>query len=133
MEYFRKLGGNVGVAGLVINKDDGTGEAQAFAAAAGIPVLAAIPANEDIRRRSANYDIVGRPGTTWGPLFERLAANVAEAPPLRPKPLTQDGLLGLFKGEAVGRNVVLDPATQEDMCGSSTLEKASLEIVYDTV
>ncbi len=31
VEYFRKLGGNVGVGGLVINKDDGTGEAQAFA------------------------------------------------------------------------------------------------------
>ena len=31
VEYFRKLGGNVGVAGMVINKDDGTGEAAAFA------------------------------------------------------------------------------------------------------
>jgi len=133
VEYFRKLGGNVGVAGLVINKDDGTGEAQAFAAAAGIPILAAIPANEDIRRKSANYDIVGRPGTAWGPLFEELAANVAEAPPLRPKPLTQDQLLGLFKGEVVGRNVVLEPASHEDMCGSSHIEKPTLEIVYDTV
>jgi chlorophyllide a reductase subunit X len=45
VEYFRKLGGNVGVAGMVINKDDGTGEAQAFATRAGIPVLSAIPAN----------------------------------------------------------------------------------------
>ncbi|MEO7336795.1 MAG: chlorophyllide a reductase iron protein subunit X, partial [Caldimonas sp.] len=27
VEYFRKLGGNVGVAGMVINRDDGTGEA----------------------------------------------------------------------------------------------------------
>jgi chlorophyllide a reductase subunit X len=133
VEYFRKLGGNVGVAGLVINKDDGTGEAQAFAAAAGIPVLAAIPANEDIRRKSANYDIVGRPGTIWGPLFEGLAASVAEAPPLRPKPLTQDALLALFKSEVVGRNVVLEPASHEDMCGSSQVEKATLEIVYDTV
>jgi chlorophyllide a reductase subunit X len=133
VEYFRKLGGNVGVAGLVINKDDGTGEAQAFAEAAGIPVLAAIPANEEIRRKSANYDIVGRPGTTWGPLFEKLAESVAEAPPLRPKPLTQDGLLALFKSEVVGRNVVLQPASHEDMCGSSVVEKASLEIVYDTV
>jgi chlorophyllide a reductase subunit X len=133
VEYFRKLGGNVGVAGLVINKDDGTGEAQAFALAAGIPVLAAIPANEDIRRKSANYDIVGRPGSTWGPLFEELAANVAEAPPLRPKPLTQDALLGLFKGEVVGRNVVLEPASHEDMCGSSHVEKPTLEIVYDNV
>ena len=31
VDYFRNLGGNVGVAGMVINKDDGTGEAQAFA------------------------------------------------------------------------------------------------------
>ena len=37
VEYFRKLGGNVGVAGMVINKDDHTGEAQAFAKGAGIP------------------------------------------------------------------------------------------------
>jgi chlorophyllide a reductase subunit X len=133
VEYFRKLGGNVGVAGLVINKDDGSGEAQAFAAAAGIPVLAAIPANDDIRRKSANYDIVGKPGSPWASLFEQLAANVADAPPLRPKPLTQDGLLALFKGEVVGRNVVLEPASHEDMCGSSIVDKTSLEIVYDTV
>ena len=47
VDYFRKLGGNVGVAGMVINKDDGTGEAAAFAEAVGIPVLATIPADED--------------------------------------------------------------------------------------
>lgn len=46
--YFRKMGGNVGVAGMVINKDDGTGEAQAFAAKAGLPVLASIPADEEV-------------------------------------------------------------------------------------
>ncbi len=133
VEYFRKLGGNVGVAGLVINKDDGTGEAQAFAEAAGIPILAAIPANEDIRRKSANYDIVGKPGSPWAPLFEQLASSVADAPPLRPKPLTQDGLLGLFKGEAVGRGVTLQPATIEDMCGASAITRPSLEVVYDNV
>ena len=133
MEYFRKLGGNVGVAGLVINKDDGTGEAQAFADAAGIPVLAAIPANEEIRRKSANYEIIGRPESHWGPLFAQLAQNVADAPPVRPKPLSQDGLLGLFSGESVGRDVVLEPATFEDMCGSSQVNKPSLEVVYDTV
>ena len=33
------------------------------------------------------------------------------APPLRPTPLTHDALLGLFKGDAVGRGVVLVPAT----------------------
>ena len=131
VDYFRKLGGNVGVAGLVINKDDGTGEAQAFAAAVGIPVLAAIPADDDIRRKSANYEIVGTPGGPWAGLFEALGVQVAEAPPLRPTPLTHENLLNLFKGDAVGRGVTLNPATMEDMCGSDVLTKPSLEVVYE--
>ncbi len=131
VEYFRKLGGNVGVAGMVINKDDGTGEAAAFAERAGIPVLSAIPANEDIRRKSASYEIIGRPGTQWAPMFETLATNVAEAPPVRPQPLTQDELLGLFSGSAVGRDVVLQPATLLDMMGHEEAVKPSLEVIYD--
>ena len=75
VNYFRKMGGAVGVAGLVINKDDGTGEAQAFAKALSIPVLASIPANEDIRKKSANYEIIGRPGGRWAPMFEALAGG----------------------------------------------------------
>ncbi len=133
VEYFRKLGGNVGVAGLVINKDDHTGEAQAFAAAVGIPVLAAIPANDDIRRKSANYEIIGRPGTEWAAVFEGLAEQVAIAPPLKPTPLTQDQLLGLFKGEQVGRGVILQPATPDDMNALARVKKRSLEVVYDAV
>jgi len=131
VDYFRKLGGNVGVAGMVINKDDGTGEAHAFAAAAGIPVLAAIPADEDIRRKSANYEIIGRPGGQWAPIFEQLAAQVASAPPVRPTPLSHDNLLGLFKGDAVGRDVVLEPASMEDMCAATVLNKPSLEVIYE--
>jgi chlorophyllide a reductase subunit X len=133
VEYFRKLGGNVGVGGLVINKDDGTGEAQAFAEAVGIPILAAIPADEDIRRKSANYEIIGRPESQWGALFESLALNVHEAKPNQPRPLTQDQLLGLFKGEAVGRHVTLEPASFEDMCGMAAINKPSLEVIYDQV
>ena len=133
VEYFRKLGGNVGVAGMVINKDDGTGEAQAFARNAGIPVLAAIPAHDDIRRKSASYEIIGRPDSPWGPLFEQLATNVAEAPPQRPRPQTQDELLALFSGSAVGRDVVLDPATPSDMVGREEPVRRSLEVVYEEV
>lgn len=131
VDYFRNLGGNVGVAGMVINKDDGTGEAQAFCSAVGIPILAAIPADEDIRRKSANYEIIGTSQSQWGPLFEQLGMAVAEAPPVRPTPLTQDGLLGLFKGDAVGRDVVLDPASFADMCGIDHVEIPSLEVVYE--
>jgi chlorophyllide a reductase subunit X len=133
VQYFRKLGGNVGVAGMVINKDDGTGEAQRFAEEVGIPVLSAIPAHEEIRRKSANYQIIGYPGSEWGPLFETLAVNVAEAPPILPTPLSPDGLLDLFKAEEVGRDVVLEPASMADMCGKEVVEKESLEVVYDDV
>ncbi len=133
VQYFRKLGGNVGVAGLVVNKDDGTGEAQAFADKVGIPVLAAIPANEEIRKKSANYEIIGRPGSAWAPLFEQLGMGVAEAPPVLPTPLDQDGLLGLFDGDTVGRDVVLQPASQSDMRGGVNVERPSLEVIYDAV
>ncbi len=133
VQYFRKLGGNVGVAGMVVNKDDGTGEAQAFADAVGIPVLSSIPADEDIRRKSANYEIIGKPDSPWAGLFETLAENAAEAPPQHPTALDQDALLGLFKSEDVGRDVVLTPARLEDMCATRATEKASLEVIYDTV
>jgi chlorophyllide a reductase subunit X len=133
VEYFRKMGGNVGVAGMIVNKDDLTGEAQAFAEAVGIPVLTAIPANEDIRRKSANYQIIGTPDGEWGSLFAELAANVAEAGPRQPTPLDQDGLLGLFSPEDTGGNVTLVPATQADMRGGVFETKPSLEVIYDEV
>ncbi len=133
VEYFRKMGGNVGVAGMIVNKDDGTGEAHAFAEEVGIPVLTAIPADEDIRRKSANYQIIGKPGGEWASLFETLAVNVAEAPPLQPTPLDQDGLLGLFSPDETGGNYELIPATQADMRGGVFEEKESLEVVYDEI
>ncbi|MEM0977399.1 MAG: chlorophyllide a reductase iron protein subunit X [Pseudomonadota bacterium] len=131
VEYFRKLGGNVGVAGLVINKDDGTGEAAAFAKAVDIPILASIPQDEDLRRKSANYQIVGTKEGQWGGLFAELGMNVAEAPPLRPTPLSQDGLLELFSAEETGADFVLTPATDADMRGKNAKPKASLEVIYD--
>jgi len=131
VEYFRKLGGNVGVAGMVINKDDGTGEAQAFCKAANIAELASIPAHEDIRRKSANYEIIGSPEMEWGGLFAALADQVAEAPPARPTPLSQDGLLDLFSADTVGRSVTLQPASIEDMCGVNYTAPESLEVIYD--
>ena len=133
VEYFRKLGGNVGVAGMVINKDDHTGQAQAFAEKVGIPVLASIPADEDIRRKSAAYQIVGTHESQWGALFAELAQNVADAPPERPTPLSQDGLLDLFSAEETGADFTLEPATQQDMRGKNYKPLPSLEVIYDAV
>jgi 3,8-divinyl chlorophyllide a/chlorophyllide a reductase subunit X len=52
---------------------------------------------------------------------------------MRPKPMTQDALLGLFSAASVGRDVVLEPATQFDMCGKTESKKETLEVVYDEV
>ncbi|WP_227271346.1 chlorophyllide a reductase iron protein subunit X [Roseobacter weihaiensis] len=131
VEYFRKLGGNVGVAGLVINKDDGSGEAAAFAQAVDIPILASIPQDDDLRKKSANYQIVGTAKSQWGSLFAELGDNVAVAPPVRPAPLDQDGLLGLFDASETGGDFVLEPATDMDMRGKNAAPQPSLEVVYD--
>jgi chlorophyllide a reductase subunit X len=133
VEYFRKLGGNVGVAGLVINKDDGSGEAAAFAKEVNIPVLAAIPQDDDLRKKSANYQIVGTAKGQWGDLFTQLAEAVGEAPPVRPTPLDQDGLLNLFDSKDTGGDFVLVPATDIDMRGKNAKPIKSLEVVYDEV
>jgi chlorophyllide a reductase subunit X len=131
VEYFRKLGGNVGVAGLVVNKDDHSGEAQAFAKAVDIPILASIPQDDDLRKKSANYQIVGTAESQWGALFAELGLNVSEAPPVRPTPLTQDGLLELFDGSETGAGITLTPATDTDMRGKNAVKMESLEVIYD--
>ncbi|MEM8773946.1 MAG: chlorophyllide a reductase iron protein subunit X [Pseudomonadota bacterium] len=131
VEYFRKLGGNVGVAGLVVNKDDKSGEAQAFAKSVDIPILAAIPQDDDLRKKSANYQIVGTSESQWGDLFAGLSEAVSNAPPVRPTPLSQDGLLELFDGSETGAGFTLVPATDEDMRGKNAKPKVSLEVVYD--
>ena len=75
------------------------------------------------RRAARRYDTTA--------LGSRL--SVAEAPPQQPSTLTHDKLLGLFKASDVGRDVELQRATIEDMCGPQASAKPSLEVIYDNV
>jgi chlorophyllide a reductase subunit X len=50
---------------------------------------------------------------------------------VRPAPLSQDALLGLFAADTVGRDVVLEPATLVDMVGRDEVVKPTLEVIYD--
>ena len=96
-----------------------------------IPVLCAIPQNDDLRKKSANYQIVGSYDSEWGPMFAGLADAVGIAPPVRPTPLDQDGLLGLFDAKDTGGDYKLVPATDVDMRGKNAVPKATLEVIYD--
>jgi chlorophyllide a reductase subunit X len=129
VEYFRKLGGNVGVAGMVINKDDGTGEAQAFRRGR----RHSGPGSDSGGRRHSPQERQLRDHrqgrAARGAPCSKNSRNVAEAPPLLPSP-EQDELLGCSVATKPGRDVVLEPATLEDMCGE-VAEKPSLEVIYD--
>ena len=94
-------------------------------------MLASIPQDDDLRKKSANYHIVGTSESQWGPLFAGLAEAVSLAPPIRPAPLDQDGLLELFDGSETGAGITLEPATDEDMRGANAEPKPSLEVIYD--
>jgi chlorophyllide a reductase subunit X len=52
---------------------------------------------------------------------------------MRPRPLTQEGLLGLFSPEETGAGSTLEPASQADMRGGAAIERRSLEVVYDSI
>ena len=66
-------------------------------------------------------------------MFGALAEEVVGAPPIRPKPLDQDGLLNLFDSKETGGDVVLVPATDTDMRGKHAKPQKSLEVIYDEV
>ena len=85
----------------------------------GIPVLSTIPANEDIRRKSASYEIIGRPGTRRGASMfaDARRETSATSTPMRPKPMTQDALLGLFSAASVGpRRTCSSPRPLSSTC-----------------
>jgi 3,8-divinyl chlorophyllide a/chlorophyllide a reductase subunit X len=133
VEYFRKLGGNVGVAGIVINKDDGTGEAQAFAEAVGIPVLAAIPATRRSAARAPTTRSSASPGGSGAAVRANSRQNVADAPPVRPKPLTQDGCSACSRARRSAATWCSSRRRWKTCAARSQVEKPTLEVVYDTV
>jgi chlorophyllide a reductase subunit X len=123
VEYFRKLGGNVGVAGLVINKDDGSGEAQAFAKAVGIPSSPRSRRTTTCARNPRTTRSSARPESEWGALFAGLGDNVAEAPPMRPTALTRTSFWRCSTARKPAPDIELEPATDADMRGKDAKPK----------
>ena len=54
--YFRTIGGQSRLLGLIINRDDGSGIAEKYAEAAGITVLMKVPYNAEARDKDDSFD-----------------------------------------------------------------------------
>jgi chlorophyllide a reductase subunit X len=58
--YFKTIGGQSRLLGLIINRDDGSGVAEKYAEAAGITVLMKVPYNADARDKDDSFDFAVR-------------------------------------------------------------------------
>lgn len=75
--YFKTVGGQSKLLGLIINRDDGSGIAEKYAAAAGINILMRLPYNSAARDRDDSFDFAVRLPEI-GKEFRRLAAAIIE-------------------------------------------------------
>ena len=97
-------------------------------------MLSAIPSNDDIRRKSASYEIIGRPDSPWGPMFAELAANVAHVAAGAPE--ADDAGRAARTCSRPHRSGATSCSSRRrtfDMCGKNEIVKPTLEVVYDEV
>jgi len=73
--YFRTIGGQSRLLGLIINRDDGSGVAEKYAEAAGITVLMKVPYNADARDKDDSFDFAVRL-PELREKFQNLAADI---------------------------------------------------------
>ncbi|NTW11249.1 MAG: chlorophyllide a reductase iron protein subunit X, partial [Chlorobiaceae bacterium] len=134
--YFKTIGGQSRLLGLIVNRDDGTGMAEKYAEAAGISVLMKVPYNTEARDRDDSFDFAVRLPEI-GEKFRKLATEIledrispCEAKGLdfnqfvrlfgdvseeEPVPATADELFGLKKGTVAAASVdQAEPAVEND-------------------
>jgi chlorophyllide a reductase subunit X len=75
--YFKTIGGRSRLLGLIVNRDDGSGMAERYAAAAGINVLMKVPYNLAARDMDDSFDFAVRLPEIRE-RFERLATDIIE-------------------------------------------------------
>ncbi len=75
--YFQSVGGESKLLGIIINRDDGSGIAENYAAAAGINVLMKLPYNPEARDKDDSFDFAVRIPEI-GEQFRKLASDILE-------------------------------------------------------
>jgi chlorophyllide a reductase subunit X len=119
-KYFARMGGHTRLLGLVINRDDGSGVAEEFAAQTGLPVLAKIPMDRKIREL-ADACQLALVEDTFDTIFDTLARQIIahSTPPVEMKdinPLAYDTFLRVFG--TVEPDIEPERAMAEDLFGA---------------
>ncbi len=114
--YFRTVGGQSKLLGMIINRDDGSGIAEKYARAAGINVLMKMPYNPEARNRDDSFDFAIRIPEI-AEQFRRLATDILERniPPSEARGLDFGEFVRLF-GEVSDASPV--PAKPEELLTS---------------
>ncbi len=119
-QYFASMGGSTRLLGLVINRDDGSGVAERFATAVGLPVLLKIPLSRKIRELADTYQLALL-DTEFDQLFETLARQIINrsTPPVdmhQVSPLEYPAFLSVFGVEEP--DIIPTGAAAEELFGT---------------
>lgn len=124
--YFQSMGGTTQILGLIVNRDDGTNTADDFSAATGLPILARVPLNHQVRVL-ADACKLSLEVPEFDDIFGDLAGRIArqEIPPSTDfEPLGYDAFLEVFGAvEPPGRPA---SASNQDLFLEAEIEDTSL-------
>jgi len=128
--YFRTIGGQSRLLGLVINRDDGSGIAEKYAEAAGITVLMKVPYNAEARDKDDSFDFAVRLPEIRDK-FQRLALDIVEnkITPCKAGGLDFMGFVRLFGDVSDDAPI---PASAEELFGRIKSSSVSGQRIEDT-
>ncbi|MEI7707568.1 MAG: chlorophyllide a reductase iron protein subunit X [Chlorobium sp.] len=123
--YFRTIGGQSRLLGLIINRDDGSGVAEKYAEAAGITVLMKVPYNAEARDKDDSFDFAVRLPEIRDK-FQKLAGDILDnkITPCEAGGLDFMGFVRLF-GEVSDDNPLA--ASAEELFGKKGSSSGSAE------
>jgi 3,8-divinyl chlorophyllide a/chlorophyllide a reductase subunit X len=127
--YFKTVGGQSRLLGLIINRDDGSGMAEKYAREAGITVLMKVPYDSEARDRDDSFDFAIKLPEIREK-FRRLAEDILEN---RIHPCEASGLdfhrfVGLFGQVSEDAPI---PATEEELFGKNSALESDNESTPD--
>ena len=147
--YFRTIGGQSRLLGLIINRDDGSGVAERYAKAAGITVLMKVPYDAEARDKDDSFDFAIRIPAIREK-FQKLAEDIVndritpcqavgldfmgfvrlfgEVSDDAPQPATPEELFGRKENDSGSRTVAAKSTLEsDDLKMASSIEKLTAE------